>query len=260
MSKFSSAHSTTSNVQSTSLSPYPYRADDDSHAYICDRAVRGGEGREKHYPAPEWDRRLLELGGRDLFNRPNFRVVWGWSVTLRDGMALRYPMNLAQWLILRRFPAAAWGSQRQWYEPRIESGEWAPSFADEFQEDFPYMGGEEIWYAFPHGVRYSPEYAEYRLLQFLNRPKLPSVDQRLRDARAEHEAKEQETWQADYDQFDAACRPFNAQPFVGYGAKSSQRPRAKAERMTPQMKQVFKRIHAGRMARLRSQGRSIVNV
>lgn len=235
-----------------------FRADDDPHTLTYSgRAVRG-EGREKHKPDPAWNVRLAAIGGRDLFGRPQFRATWGWNELQGNG-ELRFPHVASRWLVLRRFPASAWGARDQWYEPRIDDGAWAPSYADSFGEDYPYAGGEEIFFAFPPGTPFNLPYVEYRLYQFVNRPKLASREQRIKDARREIEAEEQAVVDRDYERFVSATQPFAGEPFVGYGQKSAP-VKSKAKVMPASFRRKFNEMHAEDMARFKRQGRKVRNV
>jgi hypothetical protein len=159
-----------------------------------------------------------------------------------------------------RFPASAWGTQRSWYAPRIDEGRWVESYADAFKEDYPWQGGEEVWFAFPRGTRFNLPFVEHRLRQWVNREKLPSREQRIRDDRAKLEAGEQEAWNRDYEEFMSMSRAFYGNAFVGYGSRKSPDVIVpKLEPMTPGMNQKFEGMHANRMKRWKRQGKRVVN-
>jgi hypothetical protein len=234
------------------VSPCLLVQDTDSHTFTCNgRVFSDADGREKQIVDPAWNRRIAQIGGLNLFGHPNFRAAWGWNEISGNG-DLRYPHVPFQWLVLRRFPAAAWGSRRDWYSPRIDEGRWAPSLAETWQEEYPSQGGEEIFHAFDKGVPFCLPYIEERLRRWVNRPKLAPRAQRLRDAREAEEAKEQQAFNDDYERFLSASRAFYGNPFRGYGPKAGEL-RAKTEPMTPGMNAKFESIHAGRMERLRRQ-------
>ncbi len=209
-------------------------------------------GLEKQVVDPAWNERIIKIAGRNLFGQPNFRAAWAANELTADGMALRFPHVASCWILLRRFPATAFGPRKLWYMPRVDEGRWVPSYADTFKEDWPATGAEEIDYVFDRGVRFNMEYIEFRLRRWLNRDKLAPRAQRLRDAREAEEAKEQQTFNADYERFLSASRAFYGNPFRGYGPKAGEL-RAKTEPMTPGMNAKFESIHAGRMERLRRQ-------
>lgn len=241
------------------VSPCLLGPDDDPHSYTyLGRAVTGGEGREKQYPDPAWQERITAIGGRDIFGRPNFRVTWGFNEFQGNG-ELRFPHVASHWLVLRRFPASAWGTREQWYSPRIDDGAWAPSYAETFGEEYPYAGGEEIWLVFPQGTPFCLQYVEYRLHQFMNRPKLAPREQRMKDARREIEAAEAAVTERDYERFVDSVRPFQGDPFVGYGKKSAPL-KSKVKEMPERFRQKFNAIHADRMARYERQGKKVTNV
>jgi hypothetical protein len=222
------------------------------------RAVAGGNGREKHYPDPEWNRRVIQIGGRSLYGAPNFRLAWGFNELQGNG-GLRFPLHPFQWLLLKWSPGTDWGTKQSWYEPRIDDGQWVQSLANEWGEEWPSTGAYEIDHYFERGVRVCMPYIEDRLSHFVDRPKLPPREQRIKDARREIEAREQAVADRDHERFVSAAQPFGGQPFVGYGQKTAPI-RSKAKIMPARFRRKFNEMRAGDMARYKRQGRKVTNV
>jgi hypothetical protein len=212
------------------------------------RCVPGGIGREKHYPDPVWKQRVARLGGRNIFGEPCFDVVWGWTVT-RIGAVPRFVQGLNKWLLLRWFPAETWGERPMWYAPQLDGNTWAPSYAEEFHEDYPYRGGYEIDFAFDEGKEFCLPFVVSRIAAHGRRSEIePLSVRRRRDVEALG-ADEREKWQRDYDRFVEASRAFGDAPMVGYGAKAAT-VRGTAPTMCDAAYQKLKHVHAGRVARL----------
>jgi len=230
-----------------------HRGERDVAVSFRSRFVSPIGGREKQIIDRELNRRIARIGGRDIHGRPIWRLTFGYNEVLRDGMALRFPHVASEYLLLRLMPAWTWGTPLGWYAPRIDEGEWVPSFADTFREEYPALGAYEIDYAFPLGVRPVMPFIEDRIHKFNDRPKLPSVSQRRREDMAAFEAQELETWKRDYEACQEANRAFYGEPMRGYGAKSAA-PRSNVEQMTPGM---YRKVRAQIRARMERPRRRI---
>ena len=141
-----------------------------------------------------------------------------------------------------------------WYAPRVEDGRWAPSFAEEFGEEYPARGAYEIHYAFQLGVRPRMQFIEDLIRAFNNRPKVRSFAQMMREDRAALEAEEMRVWQQDYERAQAANPAFYGEPFRGYGKKSGDRSAKGIPTMTPGMVRAAKAIVRSRTAKALKRG------
>jgi hypothetical protein len=189
--------------------------------------------RETH-EAPDAVAWRLELaGGRNRYNEPNYRAVWGWNRLAwiggkfedRDehGRLLREVVELRQepkypavnrWHIERWVPPETYGSPRNWYAETIEraNGISIPALGP-----YPTRGDYEhcMTLETPGGqfLQLTPTAAEHiaRAIEWSRKhPRATSRKQLYeRESRQEHSY---DTWA--YDVLDDAAPAFHRQPFV----------------------------------------------
>ncbi len=189
--------------------------------------------RETH-EAPDAVAWRLELaGGRNRYNEPNYRAVWGWNRLAwiggkfedRDeyGSLLREVVELRQepkypavnrWHIERWVPPETYGSPRNWYAQTIERGN---GISIPALGPYPTRGDYEhcMTLETPGGqfLQLTPTAAEHiaRAIEWSRKhPRATSRKQLYeRESRQEHSY---DTWA--YDVLDDAAPAFHRQPFV----------------------------------------------
>ncbi len=186
----------------------------------------------KRAPADVADR-ITRAGGVNLYGRPNFRVVWGWSRltwiggkwTDRDahGNIVREAVELRRvpkylphdrWHLERWLPPALYGPPERWYEQtvEIEDGVAIPALGP-----YPREGEYEhcLTLEGPRGefLPLSGAAAEWliRAIEF-SRAIPPGERRRAALAREAKKDADYESWV--YDRLDDAVPAFHAQPFV----------------------------------------------
>jgi len=187
----------------------------------------------KRAPADVADR-ITRAGGVNLYGRPNFRVVWGWSRLtwiggkwtdrdpatggiIREAVELRrVPKYLPhdRWHLERWLPPALYGPPERWYEytVEIENGLAIPALGP-----YPREGEYEhcLTLEGPRGefLPLSASAVEWLIRAIEFSRAIPSSVRRR--AALDREAKKDadyESWA--YDRLDDAVPAFHAQPFV----------------------------------------------
>jgi hypothetical protein len=177
--------------------------------------------------------RLELAGGRNRYNEPNYRAVWGWNRLAwiggqfedRDehGSLLREVVELRQepkypavnrWHIERWVPPETYGSPRNWYAQTIEraNGISIPALGP-----YPTRGDYEhcMTLETPSGefLQLTPTAAEHiaRAIEWSRKHARATSRKQLyeRESRKEHNY---DTWA--YDVLDDAAPAFHQQPFV----------------------------------------------
>ena len=189
--------------------------------------------RETH-EAPDAVAWRLELaGGRNRYNEPNYRAVWGWNRLAwiggkfedhdEHGRLLREVVELRQepkypavnrWHIERWVPPETYGSPRNWYAETIERGN---GISIPALGPYPTRGDYEhcLTLETPSGdfLQLTPTAAEHiaRAIEWSRKhPRATSRKQLYgRESRQEHNY---DTWA--YDVLDDAAPAFHQQPFV----------------------------------------------
>jgi hypothetical protein len=180
--------------------------------------------------------RLELAGGRNRYNEPNYRAVWGWNRLAwiggkfedRDehGRLLREVVELRQepkypavnrWHIERWVPPETYGSPRNWYAQTIEreNGISIPALGP-----YPSRGDYEhcLTLETPSGefLQLTPTAAEHiaRAIEWSRRSPRATTKKQLYNREARQE-RNYDTWA--YDVLDDAAPAFHQQPFVTVG-------------------------------------------